>query len=902
MVCVPTPKTVRRSDDLYVIPKSLFDRPTSMLARFRRELLMNRMKLWPGSTVLQSPIQLTMKQLNTTVAPVSLLTPSQSVSKFSTPNSLCPDWSLSEDFTILSVLMYMQDVPFNLCSVFPGVEVNWDLIADVVNSLNGNQRSPDYCRFHYESIISSKAEPPKAIEAPNPPSKEKTSGTAAKPKTKKVKNQPVPVPSHPVKPPSGINSHLENSNASNKASLSLASASVPLNRLANITQAFYKDNNEQFTTNIRNQFKTMARIEAKRGKPVYLSHFKNQPVKSFNHAEFLKNKFDIDYKNVLSIEDLSKARADKIDERIKQLQNRQDAARNPNKQAQQQQPPQQQVIQGDKQPAQQWKAAPRNLQQPVQIKTSTVTSKEAVDAVKARNSQTFFQTQLQQAIANGIVINEAKGSDGKVATAPTSSTFPGTVHRVSLSEAQSLGLITSLHTSNASQGKSPAVQPTGQFGPNTQHVLPKVIPSNIRSRSPPENVNLIDLVKSGKIRSNCAFFKQPVLPTNAPSSISIQVPVARQVSMQAVQAQNMQASESQPARYQLTTISGPSTRTYQQPYFQASGVKQVFTPGSGVNVAISNSQPASGIVQQFIPDSSGLTKLTVSSTSTPILARNVQTSQLIKQQQHMQTMGQSSQVYVQSSGQSQLIDAHSQQNVAIPVSFVKSLPGSSASGSSGVGTISTIQIQPGSSTLSTPGRIIVPSTPGPSVASIPFSALSNQQLRQQYQVMQKRSGVGPGQLHLVQNKQLVQSTDPPSSGQISTMVQVPNVQGKAVSTFHLVPIIHQGGDDNRLSTCSLPGSSSVQVTKLGAPSSSSAPMSATVVAGKVSFFDKSLGKRVYGTITKSNDPVAKPVVSYITVPMPSSSVPRTGAPTRPSTVTVTIDQHQTNSKVPKKSG
>ncbi|OTF73126.1 hypothetical protein BLA29_002414, partial [Euroglyphus maynei] len=142
----------RRSDDLFNIPKSLFDRS---VGRHRREILLFKSKLWPGS---QNLVSISNKAIaNIDSMPIQNLSTALSRSQQNMPliNRMA-EWTINEDYSIIYVLLFMQELPFNLSVIYPGHTPNWDFVADQVNALNCFKRSSKLCRYHFEIMMTDK--------------------------------------------------------------------------------------------------------------------------------------------------------------------------------------------------------------------------------------------------------------------------------------------------------------------------------------------------------------------------------------------------------------------------------------------------------------------------------------------------------------------------------------------------------------------------------------------------------------------------------------------------------------------------------------------------------------------------------------------------------------------------
>jgi len=55
-------------------------------------------------------------------------------------------WLIFEDWALLQAIQSMQEINLNLFIINPGHTPNWDLDADMVNSVSRTYRSPKQCR------------------------------------------------------------------------------------------------------------------------------------------------------------------------------------------------------------------------------------------------------------------------------------------------------------------------------------------------------------------------------------------------------------------------------------------------------------------------------------------------------------------------------------------------------------------------------------------------------------------------------------------------------------------------------------------------------------------------------------------------------------------------------------
>ena len=75
----------------------------------------------------------------------------------------------------LQAVQNLFDVPLNLMIVSPAHTPNWDMVADVVNSVSRVYRSPKQCRHRYETVIIPREEG-RILYDMNPRKQKKTKG------------------------------------------------------------------------------------------------------------------------------------------------------------------------------------------------------------------------------------------------------------------------------------------------------------------------------------------------------------------------------------------------------------------------------------------------------------------------------------------------------------------------------------------------------------------------------------------------------------------------------------------------------------------------------------------------------------------------------------------------------
>ena len=64
-----------------------------------------------------------------------------------------PEWLIQEDWALHQAVLEMQGLPLSLSQTQPGHQVNWDMVADMVNSVSRSYRSGKQSRARYEAFI-----------------------------------------------------------------------------------------------------------------------------------------------------------------------------------------------------------------------------------------------------------------------------------------------------------------------------------------------------------------------------------------------------------------------------------------------------------------------------------------------------------------------------------------------------------------------------------------------------------------------------------------------------------------------------------------------------------------------------------------------------------------------------
>nr|CAD7201270.1 unnamed protein product [Timema douglasi] len=166
------PIKVRHKEESMSAPRSLFDRPSSALARMRRD-----MKLQKCRGIVRPPLPIP------GLKPPTLLKPAPE------PENV-PEWAVYEDWAILQAVQSFQELPLNLMILSPGHTPNWDMVSDMVNTVSRVYRSPKQCRNRYESVIIPREEG-KLLFDPSPKKQKKTKGGLYKFPSQTKTNRPM---------------------------------------------------------------------------------------------------------------------------------------------------------------------------------------------------------------------------------------------------------------------------------------------------------------------------------------------------------------------------------------------------------------------------------------------------------------------------------------------------------------------------------------------------------------------------------------------------------------------------------------------------------------------------------------------------------------------------------------
>jgi hypothetical protein len=164
---------IRRVDEgsgaTLLAPKSLFDRPRPLKALVRPRpvgvlgaTVGGASSAIGASAVLPTAVTGTASQLQTTASGLLLqgsgglkagLVGVATLRDGGAADTSGPDWLIQEDWALHQAVIILQEMPLTLTASSPAQIANWDLVADMVNSVSKCFRSPRQCRHRYETTI-----------------------------------------------------------------------------------------------------------------------------------------------------------------------------------------------------------------------------------------------------------------------------------------------------------------------------------------------------------------------------------------------------------------------------------------------------------------------------------------------------------------------------------------------------------------------------------------------------------------------------------------------------------------------------------------------------------------------------------------------------------------------------
>ncbi|XP_070205034.1 helicase domino-like isoform X4 [Littorina saxatilis] len=143
METITTRKQKQRKEEAPRVPRSLFDRPNSALAKIRREMKMQKLKAGLGLHSKTPTPHVRPSSLPPHLPPKPIIEQSEGH----------PEWLIHEDWALLQAVKDLCHLPLNL-TVYQNAHIpNWDLVADVVNSVSRTHRSIKQCKARYENVI-----------------------------------------------------------------------------------------------------------------------------------------------------------------------------------------------------------------------------------------------------------------------------------------------------------------------------------------------------------------------------------------------------------------------------------------------------------------------------------------------------------------------------------------------------------------------------------------------------------------------------------------------------------------------------------------------------------------------------------------------------------------------------
>lgn len=286
-----------RKDDVMNIPRSLFDKPSPALLKLRRELKIQKLKgLLIGGPDVQR-LQKTLSGLGTNVNVPQPLTLAQQAAAGKATQIILQglqienqlSWSINEDWAILQIIQFHQELPLNLMILSPGHIPNWDLVSDSVNSIALNFRSAKICRHHYESVILQREEG-KILHDPSPK------------KNKKLpKQNSTNIPSSTVPP--------ANSPAAPSGQTPAPALKSNLGRPMRTSHVYIQDGNTSFSQLYHTRFETIKQIANKK-QPTLRSMFLNSMGKNTRHISLL-NELGVNYDQPLTPIQIAANRAER---------------------------------------------------------------------------------------------------------------------------------------------------------------------------------------------------------------------------------------------------------------------------------------------------------------------------------------------------------------------------------------------------------------------------------------------------------------------------------------------------------------------------------------------------------------------------------------------------------------
>ncbi|XP_064088825.1 helicase domino-like [Macrobrachium nipponense] len=389
----------RREDAVYA-PRSLFDRPSPAIVKIRQALKHQKYR-----GIVRPSIPLPgLKPSLLTKPPVA------------EPEN-APEWTVNEDWAVVQALQqHLQvELPINLLVLSPGHTPNWDLVADLVNSISRCFRSARHCRARYESTILPREEGKLPPDTPTKKiSKKQKSGILSKPLHKS---------SRPMR-----TSHL-----------------------------FREDNNSTYSGLYSSRFETIKSIAIKRT-PTTKPPLINSTHKNPKHAQVLLES-GIQYDNPLNPGQV----AANLAERIQRAKQKSQAAAELAQQQKLLQQQQQQQLQLQQQ--QQAQITANQLQHQLQQQTQGQSQPQATQQQQGQQGQqqvsVVGSSAVQQVVSSGlttkvatsVVLSQGTAMTVATVTATTSASTPAT-------STAAAAILSGVRTAVGTTGSAAAGRPT----------------------------------------------------------------------------------------------------------------------------------------------------------------------------------------------------------------------------------------------------------------------------------------------------------------------------------------------------------------------------------------------------------------------------------------------------------
>ena len=639
-----------RKDENVNIPRSLFDKPSPFILKLRKEVKVQKLRgfINGGPDIGQLQRILNSFGSNYTLPQPPTLQQQAALSKqpnlilHGTQQETQVHWGINEDWALVEVIQYIQELPINLIVLSPGHIPNWDFVSAHVNSKTSTYRSPKLCRHHYETVILPKEEGRGTGE---PPPK----------KLKKLQKQQAALAA------AAAAANPQGSQAVNAAKNQPAQI-----RPVKISNLFVQDNNSSFTQQINARFNSILQIANKRQptlKPVFIN---NQSGKNPRHMQLLQQS-NINYDQPLLPTLVAQNRANRIarekareKQAQQQITEQQNLARQKMIQLQKQQQ-QQQIIQtpinnvpvntsgvvqqasapatnivistsapNQPQTAQfQAKINPigqnalsvskASVQQfvatPTSINPTSISQQQILNIAKGlQHSATNFQLQFQQNSAQPAVQQPASGTTTVVtAQQPAVSQTPGSAGQT----IQTQIIPSSVSVSNVIQAQGPRIAGTNLSV--NQTALPRIVAQTPGSITAPQSLGASNSVQANAVYSVTSIPNQSKIltVTNSPNTNKLtQLAACRQVRPQFV----LQRPTSQIALTAGGQQPAATTQLVSNARLQIATNNLIQQPTSIQTVTSATGQQTVAVQQQSTPGAQNIVRATAGTiiTSNPL--------------------------------------------------------------------------------------------------------------------------------------------------------------------------------------------------------------------------------------------------------------------------------------------